>query len=557
MKFFWVLIALGLVFCETTRAETTPATALSRQMVFTNSLLNIPVKTGAPRHRMTILAGTNVVWDFNVELATSTPDWWAFLDVSPLLGRTATVTVDNLPANSPVLNSLVQSNGIVGANELYREHLRPQLHFSSRRGWLNDPNGMIYYQGKYHLYYQHDPFGWNGTDQKFWGHAVSTDMLHWQELPEAVYPHSYGDWVWSGTAVVDWANTSGLKTGANELVAAAFYSTKRSECLAFSNDGGLTFTDYSNNPIVVNTGRDPHLLWYAPSNCWVMAVYDGTGKNGISFYSSPNLRQWTYHSKLDGFYECPDLFQIPVEGRPNETRWVLYDASSGYMLGRFDGAVFTPETPKLPGNKGSGFYAAQTFTEMPAGDSRRVRIGWAVINMPAMPFNQMMYFPTELTLRPLPEGLRLCSQPVREIQRLHDKEYSWSNLELKPGNNPFSHIRATLLHLKTRFTPGLAQTIQFTFQDVKVIYDAPSQQISCNGLTNALPTKDGVIQLEMLVDRDSLEIFGNDGELYMPMPVSNPSSSSLVSVSCTGGPARFHTLTLAKLKSIWESASPR
>jgi len=526
---------------------------LSRSMLLTNGLLNLPVKNGAAMRRVTVSVDGKAVRDFNIQLAAGTPDWWSFVDVSEFEGHAATVSVNSLPAGSTGLSSIVQTNGIVGATNLYQEKLRPQIDFSSKRGWLNDANGMIYYQGQYHLYYQHDPFNWDGSGQKWWGHAVSPDMLRWQELPEGIYSHSYGDDVWSGSMVVDAANTSGFQAGTNEVIVAAYYSTGRGECIAYSNDRGLTYTDYTNNPVVVHAsvGRDPHLLWYAPSNYWVMAVYDDTGGNGVSFYSSPNLRQWTYHSKIYGFFECPDLFQMPVDGDTNNMEWLVCDASSGYMLGQFDGATFTPSTAKLPGNSGVGYYASQTFTTMPAGDDRRVRICWAQINMPGMPFNQMMYFPTELTLHTTTNGVRLFSQPVREIQNLHENDYSWTNLNLSPGSNPLSGIRGTLFDVNAQFTPGTARQITFTFQGVTVVYDASSQQISCNGKTNPLPTINGVVQLQMLVDRDSIEIFGNNGQLYMPLPASNPMSTSLISLVCTGGTAAFNSLTVSKLKSSW------
>jgi len=225
------------------------------------------------------------------------------------------------------------------------------------------------------------------------------------------------------------------------------------------------------------------------------------------------------------------------------------------LLGNFNGAVFTPTTAMLPGDNGSGFYASQTFTTMPPGDSRRVRIGWAQISTPNMPFNQMMYFPTELTLQTTSNGVRLCSVPVREIQNLYANQYFWTNLTLNAGSNPLSGIRGTLFDLNAQFAAGSAQTITFTLQGVTVTYNATSQQISCNGITNPLSPINGVVQLEIIVDRDTIEIFGNNGQLYMPLPSSNSSGNSLISLSCTGGTATFNSLTVNKLKSIWTGLS--
>lgn len=528
--------------------------SLSRTMQITNNLLNLPVKNSATLKRVTVSVGGTPVRDFNIKLADGPPDWWAFVDVSQFQGQTATVSVNSLASGSTGLSSIVQSNGIVGATNLYQEALRPQLHFSSERGWLNDANGMFYYHGQYHLYYQHDPFNWDGSGQKWWGHAVSPDMVNWQEVPEGIYSHTYGDDVWSGSAVVDPANTGGFKTSTNDVIVAAFYSTGRGECIAFSNDRGLSFVDYTNNPVVIHsgTGRDPHLFWYAPSNYWVMAVYDDSGGNGVQFYTTPDFRHWTFRSKIyNGFFECPDMFQLPLDGDTNNMMWELNDASTTYQLGQFNGAVFTPGTAKLPGNSGAGFYASQIFTSMPPGDNRTVRIGWAQISAPGMPFNQFLYFPTELTLKTTANGPRLCYAPVAEITNNVVNVYAWTNLALNPGYNPLSGIRGTLFDVKAQFTAGSAQAINFTFQGVTVTYNASAQQISCNGITNSLPPSGGSVQLEIIVDRDSIEIFGNGGQLYMPLPANNSSGNSLISLTGTGGTANFNSLTVTKLKSIW------
>jgi fructan beta-fructosidase len=527
---------------------------LSRTMLLSHNLLNLPVKNSSGMKRVTVTVGSKPVRDFNIKLADGAPDWWAFVDVSEFQEQMATVSVNSQAPGSTGLSSIVQTNGIVGATNLYQETLRPQLHFSSKRGWVNDANGMFYYHGQYHLYYQHDPFNWDGSGQKWWGHAVSADMVDWQEVQEGIYSHRYGDDVWSGSAIVDAANTSGFKTGTNDVIVAAFYSTARGECIAYSNDGGLTFVDYTNNPVVVHsgTGRDPHLFWYAPSNDWVMAVYDDAGGNGVQFYTTPDFRHWTFRSKIyNGFFECPDMFQLPLDGDTNNMIWELNDASTGYQLGQFDGATFTPNTARLPGNSGAAFYASQTFTSMAPGDHRIVRIGWAQISTPGMPFNEFLYFPTELTLKTTSNGPRLCYAPVAELTNNAVNAYSWTNLVLNPGYNPLSGIRGTSFDVKAQFAANTAQTVSFAFQGVTVIYNASTQQISCNGVSNPLPPSNGTVRLEMIVDRDSIEIFGNDGQLYMPLPAGNPAGNSLISLTCAGGTANFNSLIVTKLKSIW------
>jgi fructan beta-fructosidase len=310
----------------------------------------------------------------DIALADGAPDWWAFMDVSAWKGRTVTLQVDRLPEGSRALESIEQSDAIRDCASLYRETLRGQLRFSSRRGWNNDPNGMVYSRGEYHLYYQLNPYGW-GWGNMHWGHAVSPDMVHWQELPIAIYPHAPGDAVFSGSAVVDKDNTSGWKKGSGDLIVAAFTSTGRGECIVYSNDKGRTFTEYEGNPVVKHGGRDPRLLWYAPGKQWVMAVYDeGTGKQCVAFYTSPDLKTWTFQSRIEGFYECPDIFELAVDGVASNKKWVLTAANSDYRIGTFDGKTFKPETAMLKGQLGDCFIAAQTFSHDPKG--RTIQIGW-------------------------------------------------------------------------------------------------------------------------------------------------------------------------------------
>ncbi len=536
-------------------------TNVARAFAVERRYLNLPVKQRAPKRRVRLEVGSRVVREFEIELADAAPDFWVFLDMTPFDGRRAALVVDRLPEDSQALELVDQTDAFRGADGLYREPLRPQFHFSSRRGWNNDPNGLVYSRGEYHLFYQHNPYGWDWGNMH-WGHAVSTDLVHWRELPIALYPVAYGDWAFSGSAVVDARNTGGFKTGGEEVLVAAYTSTGRGECIVYSNDRGRSWTEYAGNPVVKHEGRDPRLFWHAPTGRWCMAVYDEfQGGRWIAFYSSPDLKSWTFHSRIEGFFECPDIFELPVDAQPGQgtdaggaaTKWVLTAANSGYRLGQFDGRVFTAETPMLPGHRGESFYAAQTYSDMP--DGRRVQIGWGQMATPGMPFNQMMTFPCELSLRTTGDGLRLCWQPVRELERLRARKHTFDPQALEPGVNPLADLSVDLHEMGIDVNPGSASTLRLSVGGVDVIYAVAAQELICKKHRAPLRPRDGRVSLRVLVDRTSVEIFGNEGEVYMPIfrppELSGTRSVGLLS---EGGVARVRSLEVNELESIWLQA---
>ena len=263
---------------------------------------------------------------------------------------------------------------------------RPRRHFTAPRGWLNDPNGLVYAYGEYHLFYQHNPTGvqWGNMH---WGHAVSPDLFHWQDLGDAVFPDPRrGDWAFSGCAILDRDNVAGLQEGSEPPILVFYTSTARGECLLYSNDRGRTFKEYAGNPVVRHAGRDPKVFFHAPTARWVMTVYEEV--NHIAFYSSADLRHWDFESRIHGFYECPDLFEL-------DGRWVLTAADGRYQLGKFDGHAFEPETLPRPLFGGGRNYAGQSYSNL---DGRRVMVFWLRGEAPfaGQDFNQQMSLPVEL-----------------------------------------------------------------------------------------------------------------------------------------------------------------
>ncbi|MBI5687940.1 MAG: glycoside hydrolase family 32 protein [Verrucomicrobia bacterium] len=532
---------------------------LERELTLEKRYLHLPVKTDARKARKclgSLLVDGVVVREFDIELDEQ-PGFFAHLDISAWRGRKATLRAAKLPAESKALDLVTQADSIWAADQVYREPLRGQFHFSPKRGWNNDPNGMVFADGEYHLYFQHNPYGWNWGNMH-WGHAVSRDMVHWKELPIAIHPLKHGDWVFSGSAVVDKANSSGWRKGDNELIVAAFTSTGRGECMVYSNDRGRTFTEFEGNPVVKHTGRDPRLLWHAPSTQWVMAVYtedktqtDKEKMRCIAFYTSPDLKTWTFQSRIPGFYECPDLFELPVDGDASRKKWVLTAASSDYRVGAFDGKIFTPETPMLKGHLGRGFYAAQTFSHDPRG--RVVQIGWLQTATHGMPFNQAMSLPLELSLISTGEGPRLTWTPVKELEKLRAKSHRPGARTLKDGDaNPFVGVSGELFEVRADFAPSADTTVTFNVRGVEIAYDAAKQELVVNNHRAPAPLRNGRQRLIIYADRTAFEVFASDGLACVPMPVIPKAEDRSLTLSIKGGAAQFTSLEAHELRSAWK-----
>ena len=300
-----------------------------------------------------------------------------------LLATLASITLaqnvleDPLLTDSQGVHQDEKREGIGSAvDNLYQETYRPQFHFSAKENWLNDPNGLVYYKDEYHLFFQHNPTGIDWGNMT-WGHAVSTDLLHWKQLPNAIEPDDLGT-IFSGSAVVDWNNTSGFQTG-TEKVLVAFYTSAGdyaaekkafTQSIAYSNDRGRTWTKYEGNPVIGHIeghNRDPKVIWHEPTQRWVMALYlDG---NKFALLGSTNLKEWAPLCEIEmpGVTECPDLFELPVDGNPENMKWVFWGGNGNYVIGSFDGTNFTKETEPLQSEWGRNGYAGQTWSDIPGG----------------------------------------------------------------------------------------------------------------------------------------------------------------------------------------------
>lgn len=400
---------------------------------------------------------------------------------------------------------------------MVQEYYRPRFHFTAKENWLNDPNGCVFYEGEYHLFFQHNPQGieWGNMT---WGHAVSPDLVHWRQLPHALLPYGGGT-IFSGSAVVDFRNTSGLGNGCSPPMVAAFTHARKpfGQAIAFSTDKGRTWTLYADGlHVVPNQGldegeRDPKVFWHEPSRKWVMLLWVQFGR--VRFFTSDNLIRWTAVSDFlgDTFFECPDLFALPVDGDEANVRWVLHDGALNYWIGTFDGTAFVPEAGPIRGDFGRNFYAAQTWNNT---GSRVVQIGWMRGGVyPDMPFNQQMSFPCELSLRTTSRGIRLFRIPCDEIKVLRGSATTIYNRMLGAGETLFVADLGELFDIEIEVElPAQARFSIWLYEQAITFADG---YVACLGERMPLVAEDGAVRVRLLVDRTSIELFGNHGESVM------------------------------------------
>ena len=548
-----------------------------------------PINSESLSRRVRLVKNGRVLRSFTASLGLPA-QWWAHLDVSAWHGETLTLSLE--PDNSPsILGAVISGRGasetdnaelvaairtsaeIWSPETLYREPLRPAFHFTARRGWNNDPNGLMYHAGQYHLFFQHNPYGvrWGNMH---WGHAVSNDLVNWKELPIALYPNGDDDFPFSGSGVVDHENTSGWGKNGRPPMVIAFTSTGRGECIAYSEDDGTTWKEFEGNPVVKHTGRDPKLLWHLQTKQWVMAVYSERSsadpaapkRDGIAFYTSSDLQSWQERSWIEGYFECPDLFALPVDGDTNRTKWVLSCAPGYYCIGEFDGSRFIAESPRLPAPAGGSpnalgvlgsfplFYGAQTFSNHPEG--YRVQIGWGLVETVDAPFTQLMSFPAKLSLRTTSEGVRLCREPVDAIRSLRASTYDFPAGALTPSPL-LSELKGEAWDIEAIIRVGsIGSPVLMRFGSDEYVYQPGSQMLIGPKGAMSIPLTDGRLQLRVLVDRTTIEIFGDHGQAYGMFIRSNPGGNVPLELrTCNGFPG-VHVVELRahSLRSAWATS---
>lgn len=493
----------------------------------------------------------------------------------------------------------------------YDQALRPQFHFTSRVGWLNDPNGMVYSDGEWHLCFQHYAKG-NASGPKSWGHAVSKDLMHWTQLPHAINPYKNVLWdkggdhnIWSGSAVVDEHNALGKQVGEVKTLFAMYTATHTGEdkkaaffqAGAFSTDRGRTWTLVNGGkPIIEHLAgfapgqRDPYMVYLAETKSYQVIMGIGGPDSSVRILKSTDLLHWDPICDIPKkSAECINMFRVPVDGNINNMKWVIADAGTAYEVGDFDGQKWTGfGANEKNGNRlryefGDCYYASQVFNQAP--DHRVVQIGWFSTGTAAaypfvdagMPFTQQLSVPAEVTLRTTPDGIRMYRNPVKEIATLYTKTTTLNNITAEAANAELAALQPELIDLTLAFVPD--GNFVLNVRGLKIDYDATKKEFSVANparveaekaafikmpadkqtggykerLRRSIPASevDGKVKLRVLVDRASLELFVNDGQAAASF-VMVPAADNRTIVFEGNGSMIVESLVVNELKSMWE-----
>lgn len=564
--------------------------------------LLLPVQESNDDARVSVLADGKIEKTINVRLAKSKVDYFVPFDLDPYRGHDILLNIVTTQNRSNIREAkddacwknLTLADTFDTTN---REKYRPAYHHTPLYGWMNDPNGMFYKDGRWHLYYQWNPYG-SKWQNMTWGHSSSADLVRWEHHPAAIEGNGLGT-VFSGSSVVDSANTAGF---GRDAVVALYTSAdvSQTQSLAHSSDGGMTFEIYPGNPVLTleSEARDPNMFWDADNGRWVLSLAHALDHEML-FFTSPDLKEWTLQGSFgkgigaqDGVWECPDLFRLKVDGS-GEEKWVLVcninpggpfgGSATQYFTGDFDGKTFIADTdaegviPTKWMDYGKDHYATVSWSDAP--DNRRVLIGWMsnwqyAGEVPTMQYRSANTLPREAGLFRAPDGqLYLSSSPVAELAALRDKPSvsvrnkpaggNGRNFPLPDSNGGACEI---LLDIDSRKAASVDITISNNDgESVILSYDAKAHKLSFDrrrsGLTDfsqdfptvtTAPTfeTDGKLSLRIFIDRSSIEVFGNGGKTVMTNLVFPTVPYSSVSVSAKGGNTRIENLKIYPIKEL-------
>ncbi|MGN7761295.1 PfkB family carbohydrate kinase [Paenibacillus sp. 22594] len=493
-------------------------------------------------------------------------------------------------------------NRMIESTKKYDERFRPGFHFSPPSSWANDPNGLVYYEGSYHLFYQYHPYS-NKWGPMHWGHAISEDLVHWQHAPIALFPDEHGA-IFSGCCVVDWNNSSGLFEDSHGLIAIFTHADtspvtgqpRQRQSLAYSSDKGHTWQKYAGNPVLAEEGivdfRDPKVFWHPQSKRWVMVLVAG---DHAKFYGSENLREWSLTGEFgkeegshDGVWECPDLFELQIDDT-GLSKWVLIisigdhpscpeGSRTQYFIGEFDGNTFINDNPAdhiMWLDYGRDNYAGVTWSDIPEQDGRRVIIGWMsnwkyANETPTGSWRGAMTLPRVLSLTKQGEDVTLTQMPVGDIEKLRKESMGWKGITVTSASPFMQKMNEDLLEIEADIDIRSGEEVHIGLKssglsEIVIGYDPVQQWLfidrSNSGVTDFHPSfsckhgarmvsKNGKIKLQIWLDRNAVEVYADHGLVTLTDQIFPDAPIDKVEVSTQSGKVVLDSLQIHTLKSI-------
>ncbi len=563
--------------------------------------LILPVEEAREDARINVLVDGKVAETIYVRLAGSKTDFTVPFDLTPYKGKNVVLDIVTTQGRESVREASADVcwNGITLSDSIdtsdRETKYRPLFHHSPLNGWMNDPNGMFYKDGKWHLYYQRNPYG-SKWQNMTWGHSVSSDLINWEHLPDAIRPDGLGS-IFSGSCVIDHNNTAGY---GNDAVIALYTSagTSQMQSMAASNDGGSTFEVFGGNPVLTleSEARDPNMFWNDETGEWNLTLAHALDHEML-FFTSPDLKSWTLQSAFGkgigaqgGVWECPDLFELPVDGS-DEKKWVLLcnlnpggpfgGSATQYFIGDWDGKTFTADTdadgaiPTKWLDYGKDHYATVSWSNAPQG--RRTVIGWMsnwqyAADVPTVQFRSANTLPREIGLFSGSDGqIYASSVPSPELEAIRGRlavNRRNASVGAKPSHFALPSENSGVCEILLNINAQKADKVDITLSNkagdkVTMIYDTAAHTLSFDRTKSGVvdfsdsfpavtvaPTfeTDGSIKLRLYIDRSSIELFGNDGRFAMTNLVFPNMPYDSMSVSATGGKVKITDLKIYSLK---------
>lgn len=510
-----------------------------------NNYLVFPVNTLATNKLLTFKLADKTVYELDIKIDYFNPNFNAYIDVSRFIGQILDISVN------PQIKLDFRVADEMDIENLYKEPLRPQIHFTAKNGWINDPNGLIYLDGIYHMFYQYNPAESNWGNMH-WGHATSNDLVHWTEEKTALFPDERG-MMFSGSAVLDEKNLLGKNTE-NKKAVLLYYTTTNpfSQCLSYSTDGFKSIEKYSDNPIIENIeeeNRDPKVIFCDELDCYLMVLY--LKEDIFCILKSDDLVNWNelQRLRLQGDDECPDFF--PLTDIKGNRKWIFIGAHGKYLVGKFKHGKFEPEQEAISHQYGCSAYAGQTFSNLSNG--RVVRVAWDRWGLPSCGFNGQMGIPVEMSLNSFENTFYIEAKPVKEIESLYNKTKHFENIKITPENDFCTQLEDTPYLFKLS---GLINDYGVTEMQIfgrTIRFDFKKNEIAVGNNFAPISVASEKFDITIIVDRCSFEIFADSGKIFMSCLDNNTLCDRNIPnfVIKTDNVTVIESIEMHSLNSIW------